>query len=398
MCKSHHSNGSERVAMLGSFPPLRALSSYCLELALAIADLVQLEFISFSKIYPAFLYPGGGLKNDHSFPAIGHPNLRVKRRLTWYNPVTWIVEGLFTKADLLHAQWWSLPLILVYAVVCGGFKLRGKPVIFTVHNVLPHERIFFHIMASRLVFKLADHFIVHSASNRARLIKYYCIPPERVTQIPHGPLDFHVQGDVDRQAVRKEMGFRPENRVILLFGAIRPYKGIHTALKAFKEVCRKNPEARLLIVGKLWEKWERYERLIGELGVGEYVTTYLRYVSSANVCNYFMASDLVILPYHHFDSQSGVGAIAISFRKPMIVTNVGGLPELVEDHRFVVPPKDADALARAIIKCLKDYSQLEAMSKSTETIAARVAWPLIAKKTRAVYRKVLGTRDIPPET
>ncbi|MDY6953724.1 MAG: glycosyltransferase, partial [Thermodesulfobacteriota bacterium] len=232
--------------MLGSLPPLRALSSYCRELALAIADLVPVEFLSFKKIYPACLYPGRDLTDDHTFPATDHPNLRVKRRLTWWNPMTWMADGLGTKADLLHAQWWSAPLFLAYAIVCGGFRLRGKPVVFTVHNVLPHEPSSLQRMVFRLIFKLGDHFIVHSESNKSQLIKGCGISPERVSQIPHGPLDFHVQGDVDRGAIRKEMGFGPEARVILLFGAIRPYKGLDTALKAFEEVLKGIPEARLL--------------------------------------------------------------------------------------------------------------------------------------------------------
>ena len=126
------------------------------------------------------------------------------------------------------------------------------------------------------------------------------------------------------------------------------------------------------------------------LGIGDYVKTYLRYVPSGDVYRFFAASDLVILPYHRFDAQSGVGATALSFRKPMIVTNVGGLPELVADQRFVVSPGDPSALARAMVLCLKDPAQLKRMADHAETLAAKFAWPTIAKRTWAVYRKVLG--------
>lgn len=383
----------KRVAILGSFPPIRGLSSYCFQLALAMAELGQVEFISFKKIYPPFIYPGGGLKDDHTFPATGHSNLSVRRRLTWYNPMTWFVEGFFTRAELLHAQCWSLPLLLVYAVVCSGFKLRGKPVVFTVHNVLPHERSYLHVYASRMLFRLGDHYIVHSESNRAQLIRFYGISPQQVSLIPHGPLDFHVRDEMDRQASRKELGFHPDDRVILLFGAIRPYKGIDTALRAFAKVLKEIPQARLLIAGKLWEGWEVYARIIDELGVGRRVKTNLTYIPSAEVYKFFVTSDLVVLPYHHFESQSGVGAIAVSFHKPMIVTKVGGLPELVEDSRLVVPPMDPNALAQAIIKCMKNDARLEAMSAGAEALAARLAWPAIAKKTWEVYQTVLGLEE-----
>jgi glycosyltransferase involved in cell wall biosynthesis len=382
--------GPEKIAMLGSFPPLRALSSYCLELALAIADIGKVEFISFRRIYPTLLYPGRDLRADNTFPTINHANLKVKRRLTWYNPITWFIEGIFTNAALLHVQWWSLPLLFIYVIICSGFKLRKKPIIFTVHNTQSHEKSFFFGAISRWLFKLGDHFIVHSATDMEQMIKYYNIPSEKVTKIPHGPLDFHFQKDLNREVVRHEIRLDPENSVILLFGAIRPYKGIDTALKAFAKVIRKIPEARLLIVGKLWENWDRYEPLIKELRIGNYVKTYLEYIPSKEVCKFFVAADLVILPYHHFDSQSGVGSTAISFRKPMIVTDVGGLPELVVNPRYVVPPKDPSALARTIVYCLQNPGQLNRMSVDAKAVAEKIAWPLIARKTWLIYRKVIG--------
>jgi len=379
----------KRIAMLGSMPPIKALSSYCLELALAIADFGKVEFISFNKIYPTLFYPGRDLQDDHTFPSIMHPKLKIRQRLTWYNPLTWIIEGLWTNAELLHAQWWSLPLAFIYAIVCSGFKLRRKPVIITVHNVRPHEKSFLYDMVTRILFKLGNHFIVHSATNRAQLIEYYKIPPERVTQISHGPLDFYIQCDVSRDMVRKQMGFHQENRIILLFGSIRPYKGVDTALRAFAAVLLKIPEARLLIAGKLWEPWERYERLIEELGIGDHIKTYLGYIPSGKVGDFFTASDLVILPYHHFDAQSGVGAAAISFSKPIIVTDVGGLPDLVIDQRCVVPQKDPAALAQAIVNCFKNPSQLVAMSAGAKVVAAKMSWSAIATRTWSVYREVL---------
>jgi glycosyltransferase involved in cell wall biosynthesis len=379
-----------KIAILGSLPPLRALSSYCSALSLPLSELCKIEFISFKKIYPAFLYPGGDLKDDHSFPDMKHPNLRVWRRLTWYNPLSWIIEGLSKDADLLHIQWWSVPLILVYLFICLAFRLRRKPIVCTIHNIHPHERSFYSDLLSRMLFSLCNHFIVHSEANKTNLIKNHRINPEQVAVIPHGPLEFQTRGNLGREQVRKEMGFNTSNKVILLFGAIRSYKGIEISLKAFPKVLREVPEARLLIAGKLWEDWGPYARLMKELEISAYVRTFLQYIPSDKVGDLFQASDLVILPYHHFDSQSGVGATAIAFCKPMIVTDTGGLPELVMDRRNVVPPRDVDALADAIISCLQAPARLEQMSKDAEKIGKRISWPAIAEKTHAVYQKVLG--------
>lgn len=389
--------GIKGVAMLGTMPPIRALSSYCLELARAVAELGRVQFISFKKIYPTVAYPGRDLSEDHTFPPLCHSNLRINRRLTWYNPMTWAMEGLRTRADLLHAQWWSLPLFLTYGVVCLGFRVRRKPVVFTVHNVLPHENSKIHDIVVRGLFQMGKHFVVHSDANRTQLIQYYGIAPERVTVIPHGPLDFHVKTGQSREAARREMGFHPENRVVLLFGAVRPYKGIETALQAFTKVLNKVSAARLLIAGKPWQPWDPYQRWIETLGIGEWVKTHLRYIPSGEVHLFFEASDLVILPYQHFDSQSGVGATAVSFRKPLIVSDVGGLSDLVLDKRYVVPPNDPGALAEAMIHALQDKERLRKMAADMEAVAETMTWPMIAKKTWTVYCKVLGHKNRPLE-
>jgi len=387
-------NPTEKIAILGTLPPLRGLSSYCLELAQALADTVSVEFISFKKLYPAFAYPGGGLNEDDTFPEFRHPNLNVTRDLTWYNPLSWIATGLLNTAELLHAQWWSLPLFPVYLTVCAAFKIRGKPVVFTVHNTKPHEKSFLYHKISRLIFKLGDHFIVHTAVNKQQLVANYGIQADKISLIPHGTLDFHVRQKVDRESIRTAMGFNPDSKVILLFGAIRSYKGIDTALRAFATVQEHLPESRLLIAGKLWESWEPYANLITDLDIRPAVSIHPEYIPSGEVFKFFAAADMVILPYHHFDSQSGVGASAVSFRKPLIVTHVGGLPELVADPRCVVPPKDPAALAKVLVECLGSPGRLQDMAAGAEGIARKLSWPAISVKTLSVYRNVLGSSEI----
>jgi len=384
------SSGVSKIAMLGTFPPLRGLSSYCLELSLAMADLVPVAFISFNKLYPAFLYPGGDLKEDHSFPAAEHGRLTVQRRLTWYNPFSWLREALFTGADVLHAQWWSLPLAIIYGCICAVFKLRGKPVVFTVHNVVGHERSRLYEAASHWLFKLGDHFIVHTRQGRRQMQARYTLPSDRISVIPHGSLDFHVKKRVNRDMIRQELDMGPRQQVILLFGAIRPYKGVDIALKAFSRVLLEVPDATLMIAGKLWQKWDPYQRIIDACGIANGVRTHLDYIPSDEVYRYFEAADLVILPYHQFSSQSGIGGTAISFRKPLIVTNVGGLPDLVVNPEYVVPPGDPNVLARKMIDCLTDPDRLAAMTADAEKVAAEISWSSIAQKTLSIYNRLLA--------
>jgi glycosyltransferase involved in cell wall biosynthesis len=391
-----NSNGviPKNIIMLGSFPPLRAISSYCMALSLSLSELCPVEFISFRKIYPSFLYPGGDLTDDETYPPINCPNLKIRRRLTWYNPLTWMIEGLSVRGDILHAQWWTTFLGLIYLIIFIEFKLRRRPVIITVHNIQSHEKTRLDQYVSGLLFKLCDHFIVHSSSNERQLIEYFNIPDDKISIIPHGPLSFQVQGDIDRLKVRDEFGFKPQDKVLLFFGTIRPYKGIDTALNAFKEVVKQVPDARLLIAGKLWESWDRYEKIISDLNISGYIKKHLRYIPAEEVGRFFIASDLVILPYHHFDSQSGVGAAALAFHKPMIVTDTGGLSEFVTDRFYVVPQKDSAALSEKIISCLIDPLRLAKMSEGSARIALEISWHSIALKTLSVYRNVILTKSL----
>lgn len=377
------------VSILGTLPPIRALSSYCFELTRSLTKICGVEFISFKKIYPAFLYPGGKPDDDHSYPEINDPNVKIRRRLAWYNPFSWLVEGLTATGDLLHAQWWSMPLFPVYMAVCVCFKIRKKPVIFTVHNVLSHEKSLIYFKLSQFLFKTGDYFIVHSDLNKQQLMQFYGIPVAQISIIHHGSLDFHIKPQADRTVLRKEFGFSPENKVVLIFGAIRPYKGIDTAIRAFSETVSKIPDARLLIAGSVWGDWSPYDRLIRELRLEPFVITHLDYIPSGDVHKFFEVADLCVFPYLHFDSQSGAGAAALSFHKPMIVSDVGGLPELVRDRRFIVAPDNPSALADAMSLCLQDPEILSGMATDAEMISAQFAWPEIAKKTEMIYQQVL---------
>ncbi|MCD6586900.1 MAG: glycosyltransferase family 4 protein [Desulfobacteraceae bacterium] len=380
------------VSILGTLPPIRALSSYCFEFANAIAEKCRVEFISFKKIYPSFLYPGGAPDDDNTYPAVSTTQINIRRRISWYNPLSWIIEGLTAKGNLLHAQWWSGPLFPVYFFVCACFKIKKKPVIFTVHNVLSHENAFLYFKMSQFLFKFGDHFIVHSNINKQQLTEFYKIVCDKISVIPHGSLDFHIKKGVNRKKIRKEMGIDPESKVILLFGAIRPYKGIDTAIKAFAEIIKNVPKARLLIAGRLWEDWTPYAQLIEKLGINKNIITYLDYIPSGDVYKFFEASDLCVFPYHHFDSQSGAGSVAISFRKPMIVSKVGGLPDLVKDPNWVVPPGDPSALARAVIICLGNPNMIEQMKSEAETISYKFSWSEIADKTEKIYQQLLNQK------
>lgn len=377
------------IAILGTLPPIRALSSYCMELALALAKLTQVNFISFRKIYPGFLYPGGKLEEDKSFPEIDSSTLNISRKLTWYNPFSWLKAGLVTRGDLLHAQWWSVPLLPIYLIILGLFRLRGKPVVITIHNVVSHERSHLFSLLSGLLYRLGNHYIVHSEQNQAQLSENHGINQSRISIIPHGPLELFTTTQIKRKDARRELRFSEEHKVILLFGAIRHYKGIDTAIKAAGLLKERLPEIRLVIAGTPWEEWSHYQNLIDQAGLSDQVISHLEYIPTARVALYFQAADLVLLPYHHFDSQSGIGSAALAFEKPLIVSDTGGLPELVKDSKWVFPAGDYEALATAIAQCFSDSRYLQQMSKDSGQIRMGSSWLMIAEQTMTVYKRLL---------
>ncbi len=380
------------VVIIGSLPPLRALSSYCQAFSLALSSIIKIEFISFKYIYPSFLYPGGNLKEDNSFPVFNSSGLTKRCNLTWYNPLSWIWEGISSKGQLLHAQWWSPPLFPVYFVICLIYKMRRKPLLITVHNVINHDSNILYDFCCRVLFKLCDHFIVHSEANKKQLKQLYGIEDACVTKIPHGPLEFKNENNLNRKGAKTLIGVNPNDRVILIFGAIRPYKGVDIALKAFAQIVNEMSDVKLVIAGKLWESWDRYERIIKEEGLSGSVVTRLDYIDADEVAGYFLASDLVILPYLKFDSQSGVGAAALAFKKPMIVTKTGGLPELVTDCKNIVEPGDIEALADRIIYCFNDPETMKHMSEDAVKKAETVSWDKVARATVNLYEKILNRK------
>ena len=375
-----------KVAMLGCLPPQRGISGYCYGLVEAMSKQIPVNFISFKKMYPSFLYPKGGLKDDNTYPELNNKNLRIYRKLTYYNPLTWIKAG-FTKGDVLHAQWWSWPLFPVYFTIFSLFKLRRKKIIVTVHNVLSHESGILDRIINSIIFRLANTLILHSDNNLGDMKKYFKINSNKLVKIPTGSYDY-LDKNISKKEARKKLGLNDKDKVILNFGALREYKGIDILLEAFADVAKKDKNAKLIIAGKLWVDWKPFQEIIDKNNLKNNLKLFLNYIPTNEIKDFFVASDLVVLPYKNFSSQTAVGPVALAFHKPLIVTNVGGLPELVKDKRFVVESSNFKELSNKILFCLKNKKVLNALSKDSKDLANEFSWEDISKKTIKSYLMV----------
>lgn len=369
----------KHITIISSLPPIIGLSPYTKGLVLELSKLVKIDFLGFNHIYPKFLYPGS-INDESSTPLEESNNLKIRNTLNWFNPFGWIYEAFKIKTEIIHAQWWSYPLAPIYITILGINKLRGKKIILTIHNVIPHEKSFIKILFNKSVFFLGDEYIVHTQINKEQLSKYTKNKPIHV--IPHGLIHAPLTG-ISKQEARATLNISDNDKILLCFGHIRDYKGLDTAIKALGKI--NDPSVKLMIAGKCWEDWSKYDDLIKKLLLEDRIILKLGFIKNDAIEPIFMASDLVLMPYKHFDAQSGVGALAIPFGIPMIVSKVGGLTDYVNNDLCIIEPGNAEELAKKIEEIFKNTHRYTMLKDDLKSIKEKLHWKTISKKTSLLY-------------
>jgi glycosyltransferase involved in cell wall biosynthesis len=245
----------------------------------------------------------------------------------------------------------------------------------------------------RWLYRAADALIVHSEANRRTAVSLGA-PAERLRVLPLGGQGRFHGACLAREDARIRLGLDPHDPLALFFGLIKPYKGLRVLLRSMPSVRTRVPHAHLLVAGAPMEPLATTLRLIAELGLEEDVTLHARYIPSDLVATYFSAADVVVLPYLDV-SLSAVLVTAYEYARPVIVTAVGGLPELVEEGKtgLTVRAGDVPALAGALAALLEDLPRCRKMGEQARRLAeARHAWPVIAGRTAEVYEQVWRER------
>lgn len=360
-----------KYVLIGPTYPYRGgISHYTTLLYQHLSTIHETKLYSFKRQYPAFLFPGRTDKDPSGSPL----QVPCEYLLDPLNPLTWLETFRRTKRerpDAVIIQWWVPYWALALASV--AFLLRrfvSTKVVFICHNVLPHEGSVVDKLLTRLALGQGQYFILQSQKDLSNL---KALLPDAQAVRTILPLYDAAQWEVMEDAVAKNaLGL--DGPVMLFFGFIRKYKGLEYLIRAMPEVLR-DITAQLLIVGEFWEDRAPYLKMIKELGLGRSVTVVDRYVPNEEVGLYFSAADVVVLPYADA-TQSAVVSLAYAFDKPVITTGVGGLPEVVTDGEtgFVVPPRDSEALAAAIVK----FFQGDCAPRFTANVKARkdaLSWP-----------------------
>ncbi|CUT07532.1 Glycosyltransferase involved in cell wall bisynthesis [Candidatus Kryptonium thompsonii] len=342
----------------------------------------EVKIFNFKRLYPKFLFPG---KTQFESSSEKIEKIESERVIDSINPINWFITGLKIareKPDLVIFKYWLPFFAPCFGVISCITKLFSKSkIIFICHNITPHEKFPFAKFLSKFAFLFADHFIVQSTAVEEDLLK---IKPRASYKKIFHPIYEIFGKPIDRNEARKLLGIKPDEKVLLFFGYIREYKGLDLLLKSMNLVLSKFP-VKLLVVGEFYEDPKRYYKIVEEEGIEDFVVFKSEYIPNNEVKVYFSASDLVVLPYVSA-TQSGIVQIAYNFNKPVITTNVGGLPEVVIEGKtgFVVEPS-SEKLAEAIIKFF-EWDLAETFSKNIENVKEKFSWEHLVQVVEELSR------------
>lgn len=378
-----------KICMLVHNPPFQGgIVQYCILLANTLYKKgIDLEICGFKKLYPPLLYKGKLPKENKSGLRFEMPSYNF---ITWYNPLTWVKVYLkLKKSDILHFHWVS-PLLapLQYSILKLNKLFSKKKVVVTCHNIEPHEKTIFDKIFTKIVFSNIDHFIVHAKQNYDRLIKYYKIPKEKISMIPHGNFNFFKEWS--NKTKKEDFGLK-NKKIILFFGYIREYKGLRFLLRALPAVIKENNNVILVIAGELWQKWEIYKKEINKFNLSKNIKTYLYFIPDQEVHKFFEIADIVVLPYYNTEQTiSGPLLVSLAFNKPIIISPIGGIPELVKDKQDVLFSQSGNVteLSKNINKLLDNKKLQQILIKNSKKIKTIHDWDIIAQNHIEVYKRL----------
>lgn len=314
------------------------------------------SIITFTLQYPSILFPGKTQYSDSPAPS----DINISRKVNSINPLNWRKIGKEIKEmapDILIIKYWMPFMAPCFGTITRIAKTNKKTkVVCIADNIIPHEQKFYDHSFTRFFIKNVDAFVVMSDSVLRDLAQFN--RSKMRAKNPH-PLFDNFGEKITKEVACLKLGLDPGKNYILFFGFVRAYKGLDLLLKAFSDSRIKKLGIELIIAGEYYEDQKPYKKLMDDLQISDHVHSFPKFISDEEVKNYFSAADLVVQPYKNA-TQSGVTQIAYHFEVPMLVTNVGGLSELVPDQQvgYVVEVdvnKIADAIADFYAANRKDF-------------------------------------------
>jgi D-inositol-3-phosphate glycosyltransferase len=311
-----------------------------------------------------------------------------------------------SSAPIIHILWgykfklFDRTLLLIY------YKLLGKRIVFTAHNVNAAERdgadSFLNRVSLRTQYRLVDHIFVHTEKMKDQLVETFGVNEGKITIIPFGTYDMVPQTTLTPAEAKLRLGLRNSDRTILFFGRIAPYKGIDLLVNAFEKIAREDSRYRLVIAGEAMkeaeQQWQKVQRVIEQSPIREQVIQHIRFVPDDEIELFLKGADVLALPYTEI-FQSGVLFMAYSFGLPVIATDVGSLPHDIVTGKtgYICRAGDPVDLAKTIETYFSSelYQDLDAQRVHIKNaIQLSHSWDIAAGKTCDVYTQLSSTKDL----
>jgi len=379
---------------------------YALGMAAALTSLgVHVDFVGSDDLNVpellanpglSFLNLRGDQRQDASSIA------KVLRVLKYYARL--IGYAAKARPKLFHILWNNKFQLFDCTLLMLYYKLLGKRVVFTAHNVNAGKRdqndSLLNRISLKIQYSLSDHVFVHTNGMKKEMISEFRIPESKVSVVPFGINNTVPNTSLSSAEARRQLGISETDKALLFFGNIAPYKGLEHLIAAFDELLKRDGSYRLLIVGKPKgpeSYWDKVRHTIASSGIGDRVIEKIEYIPDEETELYFKAGDVLILPYAHV-FQSGVLFLGYSFGLPAIAADVGSLKEeIIEGETgFVFKPRDSADLARKIHNYFNSelFPNLETRRAEIKAYGnERYSWDKVAAITTAIYSRLL-TSDI----
>lgn len=342
----------------------------------------KVDILTFTLQYPKLLFPGKSQTVDTPAPR----DLKIRRRVSTVNPLSWISVGRElrnARPDIVLMKYWTPFMAPCFGTIARIARGNGHTkVLCQIDNVEPHESHITDHLFNRYFLGSMDGFIYMSEQVHRELTAY----TSRPTLFSPHPMFENFGARSSREEACKRLGLDPDVHYTMFFGLIRDYKGLDTLLEAWHDFRREGH--KLLIAGEFYASRSKYIDIIERLGLEEDIVLHDYFIPDHNVCHYFSVSDCVVLPYKTA-TQSGVTQICYNFCTPVIVTDVGGLAEIVPDGRvgYVCPPTKEGVLES--LERIYTGDTLRTFADAMVEERKRFSWRAMCDKIEALYDTTL---------
>lgn len=342
----------------------------------------EVRIETFTLQYPSFLFPGKTQYTTDPAPQ----GVEIVRTINTVNPFNWIKVGKRLRkenADLVLLRYW-MPFMAPCMGTIGRIIRKNKKtkVVGLVDNIIPHEKRIGDSMLSSYYVKGMDAFVVLSDAVKEELRQFDKEKPCLV--LPHPTYD-HYGKLLSKQEAAQLLGLDASTQYILFFGFIRDYKGLDILMRAYADERMAEHNIQLVVAGEFYNNADKYHALEKELGLTGKIHWFSDYIPNEEVTRFFSLADLVVQPYKTA-TQSGISQMAYHFEKPMVVTEVGGLPEIVPHGKVgYVVPIDPQAVADAIVD-FYDHHQASDFIPYIKEEKKKYTWKNFCERTKEMVK------------